>query len=151
MIGLTARQEEVLTAIHDRIVRDGIPPTLRELGADLGIKSTNGVNDHLRALERKGCIGRKSMRSRAMLITDKGLRILDVAIETTSALILRGSAVIARGVVEGSSTLTIDITDQARSMLVTLADSGLFGDTAEQVCERLLYEKLRDVLRDVKR
>jgi SOS-response transcriptional repressor LexA len=52
MIRLTNRQAEVL----DFIERSSIPPTLREIGAELGIKSTNGVNDHLRALERKGRI-----------------------------------------------------------------------------------------------
>ena len=52
MIRITHRQAEVL----DFIERMPIPPTLREIGAELGIASTNGVNDHLRALERKGRI-----------------------------------------------------------------------------------------------
>jgi repressor LexA len=49
-------------SIHDR----GYPPTLREIGAHMGIKSTNGVNDHLRALERKGYLTREDMKSRAL-------------------------------------------------------------------------------------
>ena len=43
-----------LDAIRQSIIDRGYPPTLREIGAHMGIKSTNGVNDHLRALERKG-------------------------------------------------------------------------------------------------
>jgi repressor LexA len=49
-------------SIHDR----GYPPTLREIGARMGIRSTNGVNDHLRALERKGYLTREDMKSRAL-------------------------------------------------------------------------------------
>ena len=32
----------------------------------MGIRSTNGVNDHLRALERKGYLAREDMKSRAL-------------------------------------------------------------------------------------
>jgi SOS-response transcriptional repressor LexA len=51
---LTKRQQEVLNAIVDFIEGHGYPPTVRELGDVVGIGSTNGVSDHLRALERKG-------------------------------------------------------------------------------------------------
>ena len=44
----TPRQLEVLRAIHEAIVKNGWPPTIRELGEQLGIGSTNGVNDHPR-------------------------------------------------------------------------------------------------------
>ncbi|MDH4283253.1 MAG: repressor LexA, partial [Myxococcales bacterium] len=46
---LTARQKAVLEYISDSIHARGYPPTLREIGNHLGIRSTNGVNDHLRA------------------------------------------------------------------------------------------------------
>ena len=49
-------------SIHDR----GYPPTLREIGLHFGIKSTNGVNDHLRALEKKGHLQREDLKSRAL-------------------------------------------------------------------------------------
>ena len=38
----------------------------------MGIRSTNGVNDHLRALERKGYLTREDMKSRALRPTDAG-------------------------------------------------------------------------------
>ena len=66
MQGLTARQEQVLRFIRQSIEDRGYPPTLREIGAHMGIKSTNGVNDHLRALERKGYLTREDMKSRAL-------------------------------------------------------------------------------------
>jgi repressor LexA len=66
MQGLTQRQQMVLDFIRQSIVDRGYPPTLREIGARMGIRSTNGVNDHLRALERKGYLTREDMKSRAL-------------------------------------------------------------------------------------
>jgi repressor LexA len=66
MQGLTERQQQVLHYIRQSITERGYPPTLREIGAHMGIRSTNGVNDHLRALERKGYLTREDMKSRAL-------------------------------------------------------------------------------------
>src|SRR5579872_2973943 len=66
MQGLTDRQQQVLHYIRQSIHERGYPPTLREIGAHMGIRSTNGVNDHLRALERKGYLTREDMKSRAL-------------------------------------------------------------------------------------
>jgi len=72
MQGLTDRQQMVLDFIKESITSRGYPPTLREIGAKMGIKSTNGVNDHLRALERKGYLTREDMKSRALKPTQFG-------------------------------------------------------------------------------
>ena len=50
------------------------PPTIREICEALGIASTNGVSDHLRALERKGHLHRGPCKSRALVPTTRGLR-----------------------------------------------------------------------------
>jgi repressor LexA len=62
----------VLDFIRQSITDRGYPPTLREIGARMGIRSTNGVNDHLRALERKGYLTREDMKSRALRPTGLG-------------------------------------------------------------------------------
>lgn len=66
MQGLTKRQAQTLDYIRQSIEDRGYPPTLREIGEVMGIRSTNGVNDHLRALERKGYLRREDMKSRAL-------------------------------------------------------------------------------------
>jgi repressor LexA len=63
---LTDRQREILDFISRSIGKRGYPPTLREIGSHFGIKSTNGVNDHLRALEKKGYLHREDLKSRAL-------------------------------------------------------------------------------------
>jgi repressor LexA len=67
--GLSPRQVLVCQAIEQHIADAGYPPTLRELGSALAIRSTNGVNDHLRALERKGLLKRDGMKSRGLVLS----------------------------------------------------------------------------------
>ncbi len=81
MQGLTQRQQMVLDFIRQSINERGYPPTLREIGARMGIRSTNGVNDHLRALERKGYLTREDMKSRALRPTASAGG--DVAVDDT--------------------------------------------------------------------
>jgi repressor LexA len=85
---LTKRQREVLDFINGWIRERGYPPTLREIGNHFGIKSTNGVNDHLKALEKKGAIERAGLKSRAMrpvghgaVIPMRGVRLGEDTVE----------------------------------------------------------------------
>lgn len=67
---LTERQQQVLNFIRGCLEERGFPPTLREIGQHMGIRSTNGVNDHLKALERKGYLVREGLKSRALRPVD---------------------------------------------------------------------------------
>ena len=69
---LTERQEKILAFIKKSIQDQGYPPTIREIGEHFGIRSTNGVNDHLKALERKGYLLRGELKSRALSVIDGG-------------------------------------------------------------------------------
>jgi repressor LexA len=68
---LTKRQRQILDFIVDEIRENRTPPTFAEIGAHFGISSTNGVNDHLAALERKGYITRSSSKARSIQVTEK--------------------------------------------------------------------------------
>jgi repressor LexA len=67
---LTDRQRQALDYITECLNARGYPPTLREIGEHMGIRSTNGVNDHLKALERKGYLVREELKSRALRPVD---------------------------------------------------------------------------------
>src|ERR1043166_2341038 len=83
---LTERQEKILSFIKRSIVEQGYPPTIREIGEHFGIRSTNGVNDHLKALERKGYLMRGELKSRALSVVE-GARMprLGKRLETAQA------------------------------------------------------------------
>jgi repressor LexA len=77
MRGLTSKQVQVLEFIQHSLRERGYPPTLREIGTQMGIKSTNGVNDHLKALETKGYLTRDDMKSRSLRLTTRALHLLE--------------------------------------------------------------------------
>ena len=53
---LTARQREVLELVQRWIDRRGLPPTRMEIARELGFRSANAAEAHLRALARKGAV-----------------------------------------------------------------------------------------------
>ena len=67
---LTERQREIYDFVRDKIVNRGYGPTVRDIGAQFGIRSPNGVMCHLKALEKKGLILREPGKSRAIQLSD---------------------------------------------------------------------------------
>lgn len=53
---LTTRQEEVLSVIRRHIDASGMPPTRADIARELGFRSANAAEEHLKALARKGAI-----------------------------------------------------------------------------------------------
>ena len=66
---LTQRQHTVLETIRSWIKQRGYPPTIRELGQQLGIKSLRGVTTHLDAIAKKGFLKREP-RARSISLLD---------------------------------------------------------------------------------
>lgn len=64
--GLTRRQRDLLWALAKSIQKNGYPPSIRELGAVAGLRSTATVYNHLHQLERKGYIRRSANSPRAI-------------------------------------------------------------------------------------
>jgi len=85
---LTDRQREILEFITQSITERGYPPTLREIGTHFGIRSTNGVNDHLRALEKKGYLQREDLKSRALRPVSASGRPMDSSSEVVEIPLL---------------------------------------------------------------
>ena len=56
MNNLTRRQNEVLELIKNHIDETGYPPTRADIAGELGFKSANAAEEHLKALARKGAI-----------------------------------------------------------------------------------------------
>ena len=80
---LTARQQEILDYIEQVVSTTGVPPSIRQIGAALGIRSTNGVRSHLKALEKKGYIHRSLRTSRGIAMLDRIKRRATAALQET--------------------------------------------------------------------
>lgn len=80
---LTARQQEILDYIEQVVSTTGIPPSIRQIGAALGIRSTNGVRSHLKALEKKGYIHRSLRTSRGIAMLDRIKQVTTTVLQET--------------------------------------------------------------------
>jgi repressor LexA len=79
MIKLTPRQQQVLDVIKSHIEDTGYPPTRAEIARELGFKSANAAEEHLKALARKGAIEMIAGASRGIRIPgleEKGIPIV---------------------------------------------------------------------------
>jgi repressor LexA len=74
---LTARQQQVLDVIRQYVAETGYPPTRADIARELGFKSANAAEEHLRALARKGAIEMIAGASRGIRLTESsGLPII---------------------------------------------------------------------------
>lgn len=65
---LTIRQKKILETIQRAIGKNGYPPSMREIGDSVGLKSLSSVTHQLSQLEKLGYIRRDPRRPRAMEI-----------------------------------------------------------------------------------
>lgn len=123
--GLTKRQEQVLHFIIDCIRENGSPPTIAEIGEEMGISSTNGVNDHLLALERKGFITRTN-KARGIHVTElaaMGLYKPDVASLPLIGSIAAGAPILAQENIEDFIPVSAGLARQGNYCLTVRGDS----------------------------
>ncbi|MCG2710882.1 MAG: transcriptional repressor LexA [Candidatus Omnitrophica bacterium] len=74
---LTNKQQEVLMYIR-KMIREGLPPTIREIAAQFGFSSTGTVRDYLTALCKKGYILLEEKKSRAIELTEKAMLTIPI-------------------------------------------------------------------------
>jgi len=70
MSDLTPRQTQILRLIQRFIAETGMPPTRAEIARELGFRSANAAEEHLRALARKGVIALVPGTSRGIQLKD---------------------------------------------------------------------------------
>ena len=79
---LTKRQRQILDHVTRSIQKEGSPPSIREIGEALGIKSPRGVVGHLEALEKKGYLSR-----------ERGARTIKIKGETVRSIPKYGASI----------------------------------------------------------
>jgi repressor LexA len=69
----STKQVEIYEFIKDQIKEKGYPPSVREIGAAVGLKSTSTVHGHLERLEKKGLIKRDPTKPRTIEVVENSL------------------------------------------------------------------------------
>ncbi|MCH7821858.1 MAG: transcriptional repressor LexA [Proteobacteria bacterium] len=67
---LTPRQSQILDMIQEFMTKCGMPPTRAEIASELGFKSANAAEEHLRALQKKGVLELVPGASRGIRLKD---------------------------------------------------------------------------------
>lgn len=70
MTKISKRQEDIMSFIKEEVKLKGYPPSVREIGAAVGLASSSTVHGHLARLESKGYIRRDPTKPRAIEILD---------------------------------------------------------------------------------
>jgi repressor LexA len=65
------RQHAILEFLHEYVEQHGYPPTVREIGEAVGLRSPSTVHAHLAHLERAGLLRRDPTKPRAIELTDR--------------------------------------------------------------------------------
>ena len=125
---LTAKQQQIYDYIQAFSAQNGYPPSVREIGAAVGLRSTASVSYHLRNLQEKGALRSPGVkgRKRALItmtrpgeipvvgVVTAGLPILAVENREGSmpwkdpdcfALRVRGESMIGAGILDGDKVI----------------------------------------------
>lgn len=132
VLDLSPRQRDVLDFIQASLSGAGTPPTYREIGDALGITSTNGVADHVKALIRKGYLRRAKPGvsvARGLVLTQRAQarrRGSVVPVPVVGAIVPDGCSLLSEEVYE--RTLHLDrslLTGAAVVFAVALRDGSM--------------------------
>ena len=125
---LTLRQKEVLDLIKNKILNFGLPPTRAEISKELGFRSPNAAESHLRALEKKGVISIQAGSSRGIFLSPEeniGIPII--------GLVAAGGPILAQENIErtlpvSQNLLSKDVDYYLRVKGDSMVDAGIFEE-----------------------
>ncbi|SEH01121.1 repressor LexA [Nonomuraea solani] len=113
---LPPRQQRILAMIRDWVVRYGYPPSTREIGQAVGLRSSSSVSKHLKSLEDKGFLRRSATMTRPIDVrlflraAEPGRPAGDVVSVPVVGDIAAGIPIPADEHVDGTLTLPRDLT-----------------------------------------
>lgn len=136
MKGLTTKQQKVLDVIRGALRQSGQPPTVREIGREIGVLSSCTVQRHLDALEKKGFISRNRYKYRSIELTDSPIppfvRAVNVPI---LGQIAAGAPILAQEHIEDTFPLPMDLVSDSDDVFMlrikgdSMINAGIFdGD-----------------------
>ena len=98
---LTRKQKEILEFIKKTMFKKGVSPTFREIMQFFGFKSIKTVQDHIKALERKGYIKKDPNKSRSIILEDFSKTLKDTVRVPILGQISAGKPIFAEENIEG--------------------------------------------------
>ena len=113
---LTRKQKEILEFIKKTMFKKGVSPTFREIMQFFGFKSIKTVQDHLKALERKGYIKKDPNKSRSIILDDFSKTLKDTVRVPILGQISAGRPIFAEENIEGYINLDKFLTKHSKDI-----------------------------------
>jgi len=136
MENLTGRQQEILDLIRTTVANRGYPPSVREIGDALGLRSPSTVHSHLSSLVRAGYLRRDPTKPRAIEVIDPAAPSWHRSTTRDVPLIGRiaaGAPILAEEQIEEVLTLPTEFTGQGPVFLLrvrgdSMVDAGILDN-----------------------
>src|SRR5262249_38881898 len=128
MKGLTVKQQRVLEVIRTSLRQRGQPPTVREIGQEIGVASSCTVQRHLDALERKGFIKRDRYKYRSIELANSPFPVFARAINVPIVgHIAAGSPILAVENIEDTFPLPADVVGDDDMFMLRVRGASMVG------------------------
>ena len=132
---LSAKQQQILEVIQESIRKKGYPPSVREIGESVGLKSPSTVHMHLNKLEQFGAIRRESEKNRAIdVVGQSSLRNRSMTMVPLVGKVTAGQPILATENIEETYPFPADLVGQESVFMLkvdgeSMIQAGIFdGD-----------------------
>ena len=131
---ITAKQQEILDYIKQRILERGYPPAVREICEAVHLKSTSSVHSHLETLEKNGYIRRDPTKPRAIEIIDDSFQMVrhEMASIPIIGTVAAGQPILAEQNTEGYFPIPAEMVPAGESFILrvkgdSMINAGIFN------------------------
>ena len=131
---ISAKQQQILDYIKDEILKKGYPPTVREIGETVNLKSTSSVHSHLETLEKNGYIKRDPTKPRAIEICDDSFQIVRTEMVSLPVIgnVAAGQPILAEENIEDYFPVPADVVPEGESFILkvrgdSMINAGIFS------------------------
>ena len=132
---ISSKQQQILEVIQSAIKVKGYPPSVREIGEAVGLKSPSTVHMHLNKLEQIGAIRRESEKNRAIdVVGSSALRNAPMTLVPLIGRVTAGQPVLATENIEDTYPFPTDLVGQENVFMLkvdgeSMIQAGIFdGD-----------------------
>lgn len=126
---ITKKQQEILDYMKSVILQRGYPPSVREIGQAVSLRSTSSVFAHLETLEKNGYIRRDPTKPRAIEICDESFQ--SVRTETTSIPIVgtvaAGQPILADQNIEGYFPIPLENVPRGEAFILKVKGDSMIN------------------------
>ncbi|QZY56939.1 transcriptional repressor LexA [Crassaminicella profunda] len=127
---LSKQQEKILNYIKNEVETKGYPPSVREICAAVGLKSTSTVHGHLAKLEKNGYIRRDPTKPRAIEILETDANTIpkkEVVQVPIVGKVTAGQPILAVENIEDTFPVPQDFMDNDKHFMLTIKGTSMIN------------------------